>query len=270
MRDIEKFAIKELYEATLKATRTMVVGNHTFQPGEVVLSFKNLSVANINTPVNIAYSRGGEGNPWVIIYDHNGDSNFEIQTGVLDKYSFSILNGNNFAESNSLSVPYNKEVTVSGSNNIVLNKKINIDLPIFIYINNLETYELVTDYTVTEETGTISFTGDYSGHSAVINCYIDYEDGASQFTIGLERLQGYFKFEAKAYYKDENAGLLKTILITAPQVQIVNDFKLYLGEKAIPIVSNLVLLAKSQKLYNGAKDISFTVDMLDSDLESSF
>ena len=268
--DIEKLGIKELYEANFKATFDMKVGNKQFQPGESVLFFKNLKLVTINEPVSIVKSTGGRGNATHVVWENPKDVELSLQAGVLDRMGFNVLTQANVTDgSGGLAVPKTVENFFDNNGEYDLGVLPLETKAVFLYIveNNKLTLLNTSDYTITD--GRLSAGSENANKEFRISFYYTYDDGYTRLRVDKNRMNGVFKFEGKAYYKDENDGLMKTAIIQMPKLKLVSNLQLILGEQADPLVSTFMGIATPGQLNIGESDVVIDIQLLDSDIDAT-
>lgn len=265
--DLEKFGIKELYEATLKATCNMRIGNKEYSLGENILFFKNLNISSISQDANIIAAKGGKGNYSRIIWESYNDLIISINAGTITKTGLSSLLNAGVAESSSFLVPKNLFFNLDSTGKYQIIDDIDMDSPIFVYLKDTDgVLEKTTAYTITN--GLLECTSG-ANKEGFISYYYSYTDEGERLSISKDRFNGVFRFEGKAYYKDEETGLQKTAVFVAPKVRLVSNLRFMLGEKANPLLSIFNLVAMPGKVYKNEDDLIIDIQLLDSDIDSS-
>lgn len=268
---IEKFGMKELYEAKLKATYNLTIGNYQYEVGETVLSFNNLQMFSGTESVSIAKATGGKGNPTHIVWENTKDVTLSMQAGVLTKNSFACLLNSNVTEQIG-GLPISKEdlCTINEFGQCVLSSTPILNKPLFVYFvqDGKTTKVSKNDYEITGNL--LKMDSKYNGSIILANYYYTYEDGNTRLSLEKKRMNGVFRFEGKTYYKDDASGLQKTAIIVAPKVKLISNLQLILGEKADPLVSTFYLAAMPEKIYEGENDVVIDMQFLNSDIDATF
>lgn len=265
---LEKFGIKELYEATLKASFDITIGSRKFEKGEPVLEFKNLSFASIAEGTGIVTARGGRGNPTRVVWEQSSDTLVSLKEGVLSRDSFAMLiNADVLPSEETIDVPKNENIVFSDAGTYQVNSKISNTKPFFLYITEDGVKEKIESDKFTITDGLLEYASG-ANQTARINYYSEYEDGYKRFLLNKERFNGVFRFEGKAYYKTEDSGLLGTAIIVAPRVKLISNLQLFLGEKADPLVSTFNMIAIYEKDSKLGKETVIDIQFLDTDIDS--
>lgn len=264
--ELDHFGIKELYEATLKATSIVRIGDRTYEIGEPILYFKHLQFATLTEGTAIIKATGGRGNATRVIWESHNDTMVSLKAGVLTKESFAhLINANVITSQNNISIPKIIDVLLDNNGEYQITETLTTSAPFFVYLENNGVLEKTTDYTITN--GLLSCTNG-SDLNCRISYYYDYEDGYERLALDLRRFNGVLRFEGKAYYKSDDSGLQKTAIIVAPKVKIISNLQLILGEKADPLVSTFNMLCMMDKVYQGEDNLVIDIQLLDTDIDS--
>lgn len=264
--DLEKFGIKELYEATLKATYPMKIGEKEYEVGENILFFENLQISGISQQASVVAARGGQGNFSRIVWENYNDLTISINAGVISKNGLSNLLNTGAISTNNLLVPKNLYIDLDENGEYEIEDS-NLEQPIFVYLKDTDGVLVKTSsYTITN--GLLKCT-DGENKEGFISYYYNYEDEGKRLSINKSRFNGVLRFEGKAYYKDTDAGVQKTALFVAPKVKIISNLHFMLGEKANPLLSIFNMVAMPGKVYKNEDDLIIDIQLLDSDIDSN-
>lgn len=262
---LEKIGIKELYEATLKATYPMRVGKKEYEAGENILFFENLQVSGISQPATVVAARGGQGNFSRVVWENYSDLTISINAGVISKDGLSSLLNTGITNANSLLVPKNLYINLNENGEYEIEDS-NLEGPIFVYLEDTNGVLVKTsDYTITN--GLLKCSNG-ENKNGFISYYYKYGDEGERLSIDKSRFNGVLRFEGKAYYKDTDAGIQKTALFVAPKVKIISNLHFILGEKANPLLSIFNMVAMPGKVYENEDDLIIDIQLLDSDIDS--
>lgn len=263
--DLEKFGIKELYEATLKATYNMKIGKKNYEAGENILFFEKLQIGNISQESSVVAAKGGKSNLTRIVWENYSDLIISINAGVVSKSGLSSLLSTGVVDSSVLAVPKNLRIEFDGDGKYDLGD-IDLNSPVFVYVQDTNGVLVKTsNYTITN--GLLEC-DDAAYKQGFISYYYSYEDGGERLSIDKGRFNGVFRFEGKAYYKDTDAGVQKTALFVAPKVSVISNLRFMLGEKANPLLSTFNMVAIPGKVFKNEDDLIIDIQLLDSDIDS--
>lgn len=265
---MENFNIKEMYEACLKTTKTMKIGNREFEKGEPFLYFKNLKLeSSISSLFNPVIQSGGKNNvPLVLWQDHSEKIAIQVSEGTLDKISFQALTGAGVIGTLGDTLVFkNESLFTNSSGKVTLSQKPCQKQPIFVFkLNGAGGLEKLTDWTLEEKT----IQTQENSADVFISYYYVESTSAIDYVLGYKNLNNsFFNFEGKMYYQEESKGENKTCLVKAPRVQILSNMLLKAGAKANPIVANFTLVAFPIEKQKGK---TLTLRYLDRDIDGDF
>lgn len=255
------FGIKELYEACFKTTNTIAIGNQVFEPGEPILYFENLNVAKITGDTDLVAALGGKQNSPLIIWEDSKPVSFQLESGLLSHNSFSLLTGVRALTTEApVIIPKNEMIHTDWDGKATLFATPRSKSPKFFYLISQGLRTKFTDYTI--ENGVI--TTSYIDSDIFASYYFAEPNGETFYSLGQDKINGVFAFEAKTYYKDIQTGTQRTCVIDLPRVKIQSGLNIMLGSSASPIVSTFNMISvpdsgrrESMKFYYLNRDIDF-------------
>jgi hypothetical protein len=94
-----------------------------------------------------------------------------------------------------------------------------------------------------------------------------YTSNVSELIIGQELVKGYLSLEARTRVKDDITGHTKTGIIKIPQLKLMSDLSMRLGENATPLMGTFKAIGYPVGSRGDTKvmEILFLEDDIDSD-----
>lgn len=255
----EKFSVKELYYVTLKATYNMKIGEKTYEQGEIITLFDNISISNFAEIVKKATSNGGYDNRALITWESTKELGFNFSSGVFNLQQLALMTNNKMEErQDSFSVTQLEERESNGEGVLKLKYTPNGDN---IFIFEKETNKKVVGFKV--ESNSISNLDFYKDY--IITYNFNYLKTYNCVEIGKELFNGYVEMEGRTRIKDEN-GIVKTGILKIPKLRLDTNLFITIGKTANPMVANFN--ATGYPVGGRGDSKVMEIIMLDEDLDS--
>ena len=267
---MENFGIKDFYEITLKAIKPLNIMGTEFERDEVVLRVGSTQFSMLSSSKSRVSARGGYGNKKRVIWEDTQPLTIQIQKGVINKRGLSLLSNSKLIDNTEIKVP----ITFSGyltlgekDNYLELSHEVDIKEPYFLHDekgNKISKQDYSFDgkkIIITNEDININqeFTFDY---------YYSSNSGGKTLRVGQSLFGGFLKFEGKTRVKDDIDGQLKTGIITIPQVRVMSDLSIRLGDEIEPFIYGFVLEGEPVGPRNDTYvyEITFLEENLEADI----
>lgn len=261
----QKFGHKELYEVVLRAKSPMYFGERRIEADEPVLYFNSIQVAAINEPNQPVFARGGWGNMPRVVWDTRSEVIFQMTEGVISNVGMGLLLGAKVltkTQSEPIYIHIKEGPKKCSVNNIMDIKHWPVLYPIkkaFVYEYEYDAIQKALYGKLNRDAGEdfprIALFYDKeckipakNTKEYVIDYYYEYRDEAIIYSLGKERLNGYFSLEGKFYSTDENEGYNYTNLLFMPKVKVVGNIDLRLGERVDPAVSTFTMIGMPERV----------------------
>lgn len=240
MNILNKFSTKELYDVQLKSTYNLEIGGKVFAPGETILQFDSLQLSVLNEQKTSRSAVGGYGNSELINWDNTNGVSFVAEKGVASQVSMSIMSNSKLLERapSTVDIPYSEKIEANVNGELIL--KFNPLTPKFFIKDldgNIPTYTIVYN----AQTDKTSLTGLSAFVTYIISYLFTYTGDSNTLKVGERLFNGYLELTARMRLKDDITGANTTGILIIPQVRLVSDLSIRLGESAVPIVSTFRL-----------------------------
>lgn len=240
MNILDTFGSKELYAVELKSTLNIEIGGRTFAPGETVLRFDSLQLSVLGQQKTTRSSRGGYGNSELVTWEDTNGVTFICEKGVASQLSMSIMTNSKLVEHapSTITIPFSEALESDLNGELIL--KFNpLEQKFFIHAldGTIPTYTKV--YNV--ENNTTSIIGLTAYTNYIVSYLFTYTGESNVLNIGQRLFNGYLELTARMRLKDDTTGTDTTGILIIPNVRLVSDLSIRLGENAIPMVSTFRL-----------------------------
>lgn len=238
MNILDTFGSKELYDIHLKTTFNLEIGGRTFAPGETVLQFDSLQLSVLNEQKTSRSARGGYGNSELVSWDDTNGATFICEKGVASQLSMAIMANSKLVEKlpNTATIPFSETLESDVDGELIL--KFNaLDNKFFIHAPD----GTIPTYTKTDVDGVITITGLTAYTTYAISYLFTYTGDSNILNIGQRLFNGYLELTARMRLKDDTTGTDTTGILIIPNVRLVSDLSMRLGDNAIPVVSTFRL-----------------------------
>lgn len=245
------FGMKEIYQVVLRATEKGVrIGNRILAPYEPVTYFEHIQIASLSETIVPVAARGGRRNDPLVIWEDRKDVTFRMQAGVLSDIGFGLLtNARIEPQPQKLIIGASEKLTLDDDGRCAINNHQALaDQPLFCFLyDNKVIQQKITPLSVDYEMGIFEFGEQYAGRDVMIDYRFQYGGESSIYILERERFTGMFELEGKIYRKGEEDGINRTTLFRMPQVRIISNLNVTLGEIANPTVSTFNIVASPKK-----------------------
>ena len=257
-----EFGMKELYSVFLKTTYPMRINGKDFDEGEIIAAFDKIQLANFQEIQKAVSANGGFDNRPQVIWKSTKEVDFVFSQGIFSKEQFALLTGANLVKSGDRVELTQREIVETDENGNFELK----NLPqgsFFIYDSNGN--KIINDY-IARNGKKVNIMG--SAYEELICDYnFIYESNVSSLVIGQELVKGYLSLEARTRVKDDITGHTKTGIIKIPQLKLMSDLSMRLGENATPLMGSFKAIGYPVGSRGDTKvmEILFLEDDIDSD-----
>lgn len=257
-----EFGMKELYSVFLKTTYPMRINGKDFVEGEIIAAFDKIQLANFQEIKKAVEAKGGFDNRAHVTWQTTKEVDFIFSQGIFSKEQMALLTGANLVKENQgivlterekvetdangkfelKNLPYEKFFLYSADGNKVPSSRITRNEKEII-VNGSAFEELICDY-------------DYY-----------YTAKVSELIIGQELVKGYLSLEARTRVKDDVTGHTRTGIIKIPQLKLMSDLSMRLGNNAPPQMGTFKAVGYPVGSRGDSKvmEILFLEDDIDSD-----
>ena len=260
---MEKYGIKNLYQASLKTCNDMKILGTQYSAGDTLLYFDNIQEMVFNEDREEVAARGGWNNREHVIWEITHSIAASINMGVVNKLGYGLINkvAPKHEEGRAINQIENREVVNS---RITLLHSIDDSKPIVVWrVANGAIQNKILDFSVSGDTITL---GESINDNVLVDYWYQYSTGYDILSIGKKDINGYLQFVGKFYYTDEYSGVNKTGLIEIPQLRISSNFDLRFGRNTNPFISVLNFEAIPNGIRGDGKAIE--IIYLDSDIDA--
>lgn len=260
---MEKYGIKNLYQASLKTCNDMEILGIEYSAGDTLLYFDNIQEMVFNEDREEVAARGGWNNREHVIWEITHSVAASMNMGVINKLGYGLVNkvAPQHSEGRSINQVENREV-----NGVTIEVLHSIDdsRPITIWeVENGAIQHKILDFLVSGNTITLE---EEISNNVLVDYWYQYNTGYDILPIGKKDINGYLQFVGKFYYTDEYSGVNKTGLIEIPQLRISSNFDLRFGRNTNPFISVLNFEAIPNGIRGDGKAIE--IIYLDSDIDA--
>lgn len=258
-----EFGMKELYSVFLKTTYPMRINGKNFEEGEIIAAFDKIQIANFQEIQKIAEASGGFDNRAHVIWKSTKEVDFVFSQGIFSKEQCALLSGANLIKTSAQTILTERE-RVKSDNEGKINLKYLPYEYFFIYDENGEKLSQSQFKRTGKE---VLIIGDFYGDLICDYDFI-YDAKISELIIGQELVKGYLSLEARTRVKDDITGHTRTGIIKIPQLKLMSDLSMRLGENAPPQMGSFKAIGCPIGSRGDTKvmEILFLEDDIDSDM----
>lgn len=260
------FLIKDLYEASIKATFPITILGKTYEEDETILYFDKIEQIFFQEKTSTRAARGGYGNPGLVFWNHTTDLDCSMEMGTISQLAFGLAN--------ETIIKKIKESTISQIETLVVDEKGRAQLkhtpdlakPIHVYLKrNGKIVSKIVKFKIEEST---LFLENLVEEEIVADYYFLYQSSIKQLNVGQKDLNGFLKFVGKFRYTDEYTAVQKTGIIEIPKIRIISDFSIAFGRNVSPIIQTIQFQAVLTGDRQNQKALS--IDFLEDDIDGDF
>lgn len=261
----KEFGLKELNDLTLKATYPIVIGNKTFEPGEVIVRFNKIQLANFKEITQRVSANGGYGNQTRVTWDDPKEIQLNFTQGTISKRQFSLLTNSRIIaskEDEKIKIPEHF-IGESDENGFFSLGKEKVT-EVFVY--NADTSERILPKVIDWIKGEVYIETAYQNVEVDFN--YEYQNPYSTLIIGEKMINGYLQLEGKTRVKNDITGKVQTALLRIPRLKLVSDLSMRLGREANPMLANFqaVGIPTGGKGDKKIMELLFLSDDIDADI----
>lgn len=262
---MNEFGFKELYDVTLRTTSPIWVKDREFQPGEVVALFDKVIISNFNENKKFVTAHGGFDDRDLIWWETSRSLTLTFTQGIFSKTQFAMMSGGKLFDLEDYTNYISRREYLESNENGVITTKDAISEKFAFFVYDKE------DYTPLEFTKTgekeLTITDAYK--EVIVDYYTEYTNNSVLLRIGQQFTKGYFLLEGKTRVKDDITGQTRTGILIIPQLKLVSDLSMRLGQDAAPQVGTFsgVACPVENRGTKRVLDILLLEDDIDSDIQ---
>lgn len=257
-----EFGMKELYSVFLKTTYPMRINGKNFEEGEVIAAFDKIQLANFQEVKKAVEAKGGFDNRAHVTWLTTKEVDFVFSQGIFSKEQMALLTGANLVKDNQGIVLTEREKVETDENG-------NFELKNLPY-RNFFLYSAAGDKIpssrITRNKKQVNVQ-DSTYEELICDYDFYYTAQVSELVIGQELVKGYLSLEARTRVKDDVTGHTRTGIIKIPQLKLMSDLSMRLGNNASPQMGTFKAVGYPVGSRGDSKvmEILFLEDDIDSD-----
>lgn len=235
MSENTEFGLKELYELTFKATYPIEMEGRRFEPGEVIVRFDKIQIANFKELTSRISANGGKGNNSLIIWEDPKEIQINFTQGIFSKKQLALLSNSNLikkAQEDKILI----SAHFSGETDENCAVQLNQTSVKNVFAYDAKTYDKLNPIEVDLEKGVLVFEQPYQ--SIEIDYQYEYNNNVSIIQVGKKLISGFLYLEGKTRVKDDITGKTHTAILRIPRLKLVSDLSMRLGREASPLLAN--------------------------------
>lgn len=260
-----EFGLKELTDLTLKVTYPIEMAGRIFEPGEVIVRFDKIQLANFKEVTSRASANGGFDNRSHVIWEDPKEIQLSFTQGIFSARQFALLSNARLVDR-----PGEEGIIISGhysgesdeEGKILVGKEEISD--VFVY--DAKTYEKIAPKSVDFKNGEIVIDFEYKDVEVDFN--YRYYEKVTSCILGRKLIQGYLQLEGKSRVKDDITGKTRTAILRIPRLKLVSDLTMRLGREATPVLANFnaIGLPTGERGNKQIMELLFLNDDIDADI----
>ena len=257
-----EFGMKELYSVFLKTTYPMRINGKDFEEGEVIAAFDKIQLANFQEVKKAVEAKGGFDNRAHVTWQTTKEVDFIFSQGIFSKEQMALLTGANLVKENQGIVLTEREKVETDENG-------NFELKNLPY-KNFFLYSAAGDKIPSSRitrNGKQVNVQDSTYEELICDYDFYYTTQISELVIGQELVKGYLSLEARTRVKDDVTGHTRTGIIKIPQLKLMSDLSMRLGNNTSPQMGTFKAVGYPVGSRGDSKvmEILFLEDDIDSD-----
>lgn len=227
-----QFSFKDFEKVTLKATQNMEIGNHTYVPGEPIVTFDKIQIAGLNETISRVSANGGFDNRAHVWWETTKELRLNFSQGVFSQTQFALLKNAKVLDLEHSNVEITELEDVESDENGLVTLK-------HVPIGDLFVYDATSGAPVTwTYTSGANFTVSSAFESLFVHYIYNYTGTAIAYKFGNRLSNGVYSLEGRTRIKDDTAGQITTGIIRIPKLKLLSDLSIRLGKQANPVVGN--------------------------------
>ena len=257
-----EFGMKELYSVFLKTTYPMRINGKDFEEGEVIAAFDKIQLANFQEVKKAVEAKGGFDNRAHVTWLSTKEVDFIFSQGIFSKEQMALLTGANLVKDNQGIVLTEREKVETDEEGSFELK--NLPYRSFFLYDAAGNKIPSSRITRNEKKVTVQ---DSTYEELICDYDFYYIAKVSELVIGQELVKGYLSLEARTRVKDDVTGHTRTGIIKIPQLKLMSDLSMRLGNNASPQMGTFKAVGYPVGSRGDSKvmEILFLEDDIDSD-----
>ena len=257
-----EFGMKELYSVFIKTTYPMRINGKDFDEGEIIAAFDKIQLANFQEIQKAVSANGGFDNRPQVVWKSTKEVDFIFTQGIFSKEQFALLTGANLVKTGEKVILTQREKVETDENGKFELK----NLPYENFFLYGAAGDKIPSSRITRN-GKEVIVSESAYEELICDYEFIYESNISQLIIGQELVKGYLSLEARTRVKDDITGHTKTGIIKIPQLKLMSDLSMRLGENATPLMGSFKAIGYPVGSRGDTKvmEILFLEDDIDSD-----
>lgn len=226
------FGVKELYSAVIKTTYEMEINGIIYAPNEPILRFDRLSIAALDEGKVRKEARGGSDGAVLMYWEDTNRVIFGCSIGTVSNFGLALISNSRLLTKTAglpQDISYFEEKESNESNEIELRYTPKTG-SVFIY--GIENGVKITPVSIIGKT--IILNSPYL--DVGIDYIYEYIDKTETMKVGCRLINGYLSLEGRTRTVDESDGKEKTAVIKIPQIRLMSDLSMRLGDNRSPQV----------------------------------
>ena len=254
--------MKELYSVYLKTTYPMRINGKTFEEGEIIAAFDKIQLANFQEIQKMVSANGGFDNRPHVVWKTTKEVDFIFSQGIFSKEQMALLTGANLVKTGEKVVLTERQKVETDENGKFELKNLPYEY-LFIYDQNGNKVPFSRIERIDKEVQIMGSTYE----ELICDYDFIYDAKISELVIGQELVKGYLSLEARTRVKDDITGHTRTGIIKIPQLKLMSDLSMRLGENASPQMGTFKAIGYPIGSRGDSKvmEVLFLEDDIDSD-----
>lgn len=258
-----EFGMKELYSVFLKTTYPIRINGKDFEEGEVIAAFDKIQIANFQEIKSKIEAKGGYENRAQVTWQSTKEIDFVFSQGIFSKEQFALLNGAKLVKRQEGVILTERERVETDEEGKFLLKELPYE-NFFIYDMN---GNKISSTRVVQNEKEVKII-DSAYEELICDYEFLYDEKISELIIGQELVKGYLSLEARTRVKDDITGHTRTGIIRIPQLKLMSDLSMRLGDNVPPLMGTFKAAGYPIGSRGDTKvmEILFLEDDIDSDM----
>ena len=225
-------SFKDFENVRLIANEELRFGDKTIQAGETFAFFDRIQIAGLQEEYSMVAATGGYANRGLVYWVTQKEVPINFTQGVFSIEQLSLMLNREFVKKNEDDPLYitKREYLESDENGWFELQY----APVNLFVYDKRTGErLPRDISGKR----VHINGHYQ--TVIVDYTYNYNNGRTIIRYdNNELISGYVSLEGQTRYKDDDTGVVYTVLIKIPLLKLLGDLKMRLGDNATPLVAN--------------------------------